>query len=160
LCRLTLTRETEYSLAFSTANFKTLVRAGIVLHVQTITVDATLEVGMTSEKVTVTATQPDLETETTDINSRFTANLIVDAHSINRSWMDLLASLPRINPAGRKVDWSDRGRQRASLTRKAGGATLSAPAPSAASTRRSPCCFAITSEILNRFGTASFRNIR
>ena len=88
----------EYSITFAKANFKTLVRNGIVLHVQTITVDATLEVGVTSEKVTVTATQPDLETETTDINSRFNSNLIVDAPSINRSWMDLLASLPGVNP--------------------------------------------------------------
>jgi hypothetical protein len=90
----------DYSLRFAKDGFKTLVRAGVVLHVQTITVNAVLEVGTSAEKVTVTATQPDLETETTDLNSRFTANLIADAPSINRSWMDLLASVPGVNPGG------------------------------------------------------------
>jgi len=88
----------EYSLTFSKASFKTLVRDGIVLHVQTITINAALDVGTSSEKVTVTATQPDLETETTDINSRFNSDLVADAPSINRSWMDLLASVPGVNP--------------------------------------------------------------
>jgi len=90
----------DYSITFSKDAFKTLVRDGIVLHVQTITVNAALDVGTSSEKVTVTATQPDLETETTDTNSRFSSDLVADAPSINRSWMDLLASLPGVNPGG------------------------------------------------------------
>jgi hypothetical protein len=90
----------NYSITFSKETFKTLVRDGIVLHVQTITVNAALDIGVSSEKVTVTATQPDLETETTDTNSRFSTDLVADAPSINRSWMDLLASLPGVNPGG------------------------------------------------------------
>ena len=90
----------DYSLTFSKESFRTLVRNGVVLHVQTITVNAALDIGTSSEKVTVTATQPDLDTETTDINSRFNASLVSDAPSINRSWMDLLSSLPGVNPGG------------------------------------------------------------
>jgi len=90
----------DYSLTFSKGSFRTLVRDGVVLHVQTITVNAALDIGTSSEKVTVTATQPDLETETTDVNSRFNASLVSDAPSINRSWMDLLSSLPGVNPGG------------------------------------------------------------
>ena len=88
----------EYSLTFSKDTFKTLVRDGIELHVQTVTINAALDVGMSSEKVTVTATQPDLETETTDTNTRFGTNLVADAPTGNRSWMDILASLPGVNP--------------------------------------------------------------
>ncbi len=88
----------DYSLIFSKDAFKTLVRDGIELHVQTITINAALDVGMSSEKVTVTATQPDLETETTDTNTRFGTDLVADAPTGNRSWMDILASLPGINP--------------------------------------------------------------
>ena len=88
----------EYSLTFSKASFKTLVRDGVLLHVQTITVNAALEIGTSSEKVEVTATLPDLETETTDVSSRFSSNLVADVPSINRSWMDILASLPGVNP--------------------------------------------------------------
>jgi len=87
-----------YSITFSKDAFKTLVRGGIELHVQTITVNAALDIGTSSEKVEVTATQPDLETETTDKNSRFGAELVADAPSANRSWMDLLSSLPGVNP--------------------------------------------------------------
>jgi len=88
----------QYSLTFSKDAFKTLVRDGIELHVQTITINAALDVGMSSEKVTVTATQPDLETETTDTNTRFGTDLVADAPTGNRSWMDILASLPGVNP--------------------------------------------------------------
>ena len=88
----------EYSIAFSKDAFKTFVRSGIVLHVQTITVNAALDVGVTSERVVVNAVEADVETETTDKNTRFTPQLIADAPTANRDWMDLLASLPGVNP--------------------------------------------------------------
>ena len=88
----------EYSVTFEKDAFKSSTRTGITLHVQTITVDAALEIGAISEKVTVTGELPNLETETTDKSTRFTSQLVVDAPSANRSWMDLLVSLPGVNP--------------------------------------------------------------
>jgi len=90
----------NYSVTFSKEGFRTVVRNGIVLHVQTITLNAVLGVGSIAEKVTVSAAPPDLETETTDVDTRLNTNLLSDAPSINRSWMDLMASLPGINPGG------------------------------------------------------------
>ena len=48
----------EYSVSFAKDNFKTFTRTGIVLHVETITVNGALEVGAASEKVLVTAPIP------------------------------------------------------------------------------------------------------
>src|SRR5208337_500255 len=60
----------NYSVTFSKEGFRTVVRNGIVLHVQTITLNAVLGVGSIAEKVTVSAAPPDLETETTDVDTR------------------------------------------------------------------------------------------
>src|SRR5208337_5005888 len=53
----------EYSITFAKDRFKTYIRNGIVLHVETIKVDAVLQVGSVSESMTVTALQPLVQTE-------------------------------------------------------------------------------------------------
>jgi len=90
----------NYSVTFSKEGFRKVVRDGVVLHVQTITLNAVLAVGTTAEKVEVSAAPPDLETETSDVNTRLNANLLAEAPSANRSWMDLLSSVPGVNPGG------------------------------------------------------------
>lgn len=87
-----------YTVSFTKQGFKTSVREGIILHVQAITVNADLALGAATESVTVVATNPDIETETTDKNTRFSSQLVADAPTASRSWMDLLASLPGVNP--------------------------------------------------------------
>src|SRR5216683_6457229 len=44
-----------YAITFSKAGFKDLVRKGVTLQIQTIAVDATLQIGNASETITVTA---------------------------------------------------------------------------------------------------------
>jgi hypothetical protein len=90
----------EYTLTFTKASFKTFVRKGIELHLETITVNAMLEVGAVSEQVSVTAEVPLMQTESAVKNTTLTAELVTDAPSMNRSWYDLLAVLPGVNPGG------------------------------------------------------------
>ena len=56
----------NYSIRFSKSGFKDFVREGIVLHIETLEISATLQVGAASEEVLVSAAAPLVETETTD----------------------------------------------------------------------------------------------
>ncbi len=88
----------EYSVTFAKDAFKTLTRSGITLTVETITVNGTLEVGATSERVTVSGDAPLVQTESSEKNTTFTSDAVSTAPSINRNWQDLLAAVPGINP--------------------------------------------------------------
>ena len=87
-----------YTVSFAKDGFKTFVRQSIVLQVQTIAVNAELAMGAATETLIVVAANPDLDTETTDRNTRFSSQLVADAPTGSRNWMDLLASLPGVNP--------------------------------------------------------------
>lgn len=88
----------EYSVTFAKDAFKTLTRSGITLTVETITVNGKLEIGAASEKVTVSGDTPLVQTESAEKNTTLTADLVSSAPSINRSWQDLFAALPGVNP--------------------------------------------------------------
>jgi hypothetical protein len=88
----------DYTVTFAKEAFKTLTRSGITLYLQTITVDATLEVGAASEKVTVIGDAPLVQTESAEKNTTLTAAFVSSAPSINRNWQDLFAALPGVNP--------------------------------------------------------------
>lgn len=90
----------EYSITFERDNFKTFVRKGIVLHVETIKVDAVLEVGSVTEKVTVNALQPLVQTETADRSMTVSERVIADTPNVGRSWDELLGVLPGVNGGG------------------------------------------------------------
>jgi carboxypeptidase family protein/TonB-dependent receptor-like protein len=88
----------RYDITFAKDNFKTLTRSGITVNLATITVNATLQVGATSEIVSVYGEAPLLQTESTERNTTLTSSLVSSAPSINRSWQDLFAALPGVNP--------------------------------------------------------------
>ena len=90
----------EYSMTFARDGFKTYVRNGIVLHVETIKVDAALQVGSVSESVTVTALQPLVQTETAEKGLTLTTQMVSDIPNVNRSWDELLGTLPGVNGGG------------------------------------------------------------
>jgi len=90
----------EYSITFAKSSFKTFVHKGIVLHVETIKVDAVLEVGSVTESVTVTALQPLVQTETADRSMTLAEQAIVDTPNVGRSWDELLGVLPGVNGGG------------------------------------------------------------
>lgn len=88
----------SYNVIFAKDAFKTLTRSGITLRVETITVNASIEIGATSEKVTVTGDAPLVQTESAEKNTTLTADVVSAAPSIDRNWMDLFAAVPGVNP--------------------------------------------------------------
>ena len=90
----------EYSLTFEKDGFKTFVRNGIVLHVETIKVDVVLQVGSVSESMTVTALQPLVQTENAEKGLILSTQAVTDVPNVLRSWDQLLGTLPGVNGGG------------------------------------------------------------
>jgi hypothetical protein len=93
----------EYNVTFEKQGFKTAVRKGIQLHLESITVDVTLEVGSVSEEVSVTADTLTVQTESAVKDAVLTGATVTDIPSMNRQWYDLLATMPGVNPGGGEV---------------------------------------------------------
>jgi hypothetical protein len=90
----------EYAVSFAATGFKTLVHKGIVLHVETIKVDAVLEPGAVQETTTVTAEVPLVQTETAEKNLLLGTLAVTDIPNVGRSWDELLGLLPGVNGGG------------------------------------------------------------
>lgn len=88
----------DYSATFAKAGFKTLTRSGITIHLETITLNATMELGTSMEKVSVVAGAPLVQTESAEKNTTLTSDVITTAPTIDRNWMDLFAAVPGVNP--------------------------------------------------------------
>jgi len=90
----------EYSITFAKEGFKTLVHNSIVLHVETIKVDAVLGPGAVQETMTVTAEVPLVQTETAEKNLILGTQAVTDIPNVGRSWDELLGLLPGVNGGG------------------------------------------------------------
>ena len=90
----------EYSITFAKDGFRTYVRKGIVLHVETIKVDATLTVGMVTESVSVTASAPLVQTENAEKSLTLTQQIVLDSPNVGRSWDYLLGLVPGVSGGG------------------------------------------------------------
>jgi outer membrane receptor protein involved in Fe transport len=90
----------QYTLKFSKEGFKELIRSGIVLYLQTITVDAHLQVGSLSQRVNVTAPAPLVQTETSEKSMTLTSVPVEEIPDVGRSWMNLTGLLPGVNGGG------------------------------------------------------------
>jgi len=89
-----------YSVAFTMRGFKTLVKSNIILHVEAITVDGSLEVGTVSQQVNVTAGAQLVQTETSDKRSTLTKEQVAELPTVGLNWYDLTALQPGTNPGG------------------------------------------------------------
>ena len=90
-----------YNISFRAAGFKDYVQQGIVVEVETIGINATLQVGSTSQEVTVTAQNPLIDTESSDQHVIFSAKLVQDAPTVGGVWYNELTNvLPGVNPGG------------------------------------------------------------
>ncbi len=87
-----------YAISFAREGFKKYVRDGIVLRVESITVNATLEVGAATEAVTVTGEVPLLQTESSDRKTILAGTDVRELPSVGRSWYDMTVLLPGTNP--------------------------------------------------------------
>lgn len=91
----------NYSIRFSAPGFKEFVREGVTLQVETIAIDAKLQIGTSSQQVTVTAQAPLLQTESSDQHVIFNTKTIQDAPTVGGVWYNELTNvLPGVNPGG------------------------------------------------------------
>jgi len=91
----------EYTITFSKAGFKELVRRGLTLEIQTIAVDGTLQVGSLSEQVVVTAETPLVETETSDQRVDLNTAAIRSAPIVGTDWRaEMIQLIPGVNTGG------------------------------------------------------------
>jgi hypothetical protein len=90
-----------YTITFSKSGFKELVRKGITLQLQTIAVDATLQIGNANEEITVIAEAPLLETETSDQHSDFNTKEVLNSPIVGGVWFsELTKVLPGVGGGG------------------------------------------------------------
>jgi hypothetical protein len=90
-----------YKVTFSKAGFRSLVRDGITLEIQTIAVDGTLQVGSASEQVVVTGEAPLVETETTDQHVNLSTEAIRAAPIVGTDWRaEMTQLIPGVNAGG------------------------------------------------------------
>jgi len=89
----------EYSVTFSKQGFKDLVHSGVILQIETIEVNATLQVGTTTEEVVVMGLAPLVETETSDQHLDINAQAVASAPITGTDWRGELTQLiPGVNP--------------------------------------------------------------
>jgi hypothetical protein len=91
----------EYKITFSKNGFRTTVRGGLILQIQTLGVDATLQVGAISEQVVVTSESPLLETETSDQRVNLTTESVRNAPIVGVDWRaEMTQLIPGVNAGG------------------------------------------------------------
>jgi len=89
----------NYTIKFSNAGFKEFIREGIALHIETLEVSVTLQVGVATEQVVVNAAPPLVETETTDQHVDLDAVAIANAPITGTDWRTEMTQLiPGVNP--------------------------------------------------------------
>ena len=91
----------DYTITFSKTGFKDLVREGITLQLATLGIDATLQVGTATERITVTAAAPLLQTEDSSQHENFDTQAIQNAPIVGGVWYNELTNeLPGVNGGG------------------------------------------------------------
>ena len=91
----------EYKITFSKSGFRDLVRQGVTLQLQTIGIDATLQVGAATEEIVVNAEAPLLETETSDQHVDLNTVAVANAPIVGNDWRSELTQLiPGVNTGG------------------------------------------------------------
>jgi hypothetical protein len=83
----------EYSITFSKAGFREFVRKGLAIEAGTTTIDATLQIGATTEKIEVIAEAPLLQTDTSDQQVNFDTKAVLDAPIVGGVWFDELTKV-------------------------------------------------------------------
>jgi outer membrane receptor protein involved in Fe transport len=91
----------SYSITFSKQGFRDFVRSGIVLQIETLEINATLQVGVATEEVLVDAAGPLVETETTGQHVDLTTEAVRNAPIVGTDWRaELTQLIPGVNAGG------------------------------------------------------------
>ena len=89
-----------YTVSFEKPGFKKLLKTNIVMTVEPITVNATLEVGATTQQVTVTTGVEMLQTETSSKQLSLDTSMIAALPIINNNPFDMTGLIPGAGPGG------------------------------------------------------------
>lgn len=91
----------NYTITFSKSGFRSFVRQGIALQIQTLEINATLEVGSATQEVVVNASAPIIETETSDQHVTLSTHAIETAPIVGTDWRSEMTQLiPGVNTGG------------------------------------------------------------
>jgi hypothetical protein len=86
-----------YTVSFEREGFQKVIKRDITLHVEAITVNATLEPGSVTQQIEVTGGAALVQTETSDLSQTITTKEVSELPSVNRYWMDYTYLLPGAN---------------------------------------------------------------
>jgi outer membrane receptor protein involved in Fe transport len=91
----------SYSVKFSKQGFRDFVRSGIVLQIQTLEIDASLQLGVATQEVVVDAAGPLVETETTSQHVDLGTQEVIAAPIVGQDWRaELVQLIPGVNAGG------------------------------------------------------------
>jgi hypothetical protein len=88
----------DYTITFTKDNFQKIEQTGITLHVATITINATLQVGSVSSQVTVAATPPLLQTETSELSTVMSQEAVTELPNVGQNWQSYVDLIPGASP--------------------------------------------------------------
>ena len=94
-----------YSVTFSKEGFKEFIRENVDMRLETITLNAQLEVGATTQSVTVTEAVALVQTENAEQSTTLTAVPVTELPNVGASWYNLLAVIPGVNQGGSSMNY-------------------------------------------------------
>jgi hypothetical protein len=94
-----------YSVTFSKEGFKEFIRENVDMRLETITLNAQLEIGATTQSVTVTAPVALVQTENAEQSTTLTAAPVTELPNVGASWYNLLAVIPGVNQGGSSMNY-------------------------------------------------------
>jgi outer membrane receptor protein involved in Fe transport len=91
----------SYTIKFSKQGFRDFVREGIVLQIQTLEINATLQLGVATQEIVVNIAGPLVETETTEQAVSLTTQTIDVAPIVGTDWRsEMVQLIPGVNSGG------------------------------------------------------------
>jgi outer membrane receptor protein involved in Fe transport len=91
----------NYTVKFTKQGFRDFIREGVTLQIETLEIDAPLQVGAASEEVVVHSAAPLVETETTEQHVDLNAQIIDAAPIVGTDWRsEMIQLIPGVNNGG------------------------------------------------------------
>ena len=91
----------KYAITFSKQGFSEFRREGIVLQIETLEINATLQIGSTTAEIVVNGAGPLIETETTEQHVDLNTEAVNAAPIVGTDWRaDLVQLIPGVNTGG------------------------------------------------------------
>ncbi len=91
----------NYTITFTKDGFRSFVREGIALQIETLEIDANLQVGASTQEIVVNATAPVIETETSDQHLDLGTQTVDNAPIVGTDWRsEMTQMIPGVNTGG------------------------------------------------------------